>query len=79
MCAFGPRSHAILEAWGQPDIHLLIADADEYFVLPTPSTKLDDVLRKCTDNKTQVLLCVTMPFTSACHVIITLIITLIIN
>ncbi len=50
-------SHAILEAWGQTHKYLLIADVDEYFVLPTPGATLDSVLRTCTDNKTQVRLC----------------------
>ena len=48
-----PRSHALLEAWGQPRTYLLIADHDEYFVLPTPTATLADALTKCTDDKSQ--------------------------
>ena len=66
-------SHAILETWGQAHMHLLLADIDEYFVLPTPGTTLATVLRTCTNGKTQVPLfctgkqchsCVSMPPTS---------------
>lgn len=49
------RSHALLEAWGQPRTYLLMVEVDEYFVLPTPTTSLDFVLRECTLHKAQVL------------------------
>lgn len=59
-----PCSHALLEAWGQPRTYLLIADHDEYFVLPTPTATLTDALTKCTDDKGQA-----RPGLRCCHLI----------
>jgi len=59
-----PCSHALLEAWGQPRTYLLIADHDEYFVLPTPTATLADALTKCTDDKGQAC-----PGLRCCHLI----------
>ena len=47
-------SHAILEAWGA-GLHLLIADIDEFFVLPINGTTLAGVFEgECLNNRSMV-------------------------